>query len=141
MSASRSFKEGIDHEVREPCRRSDPDRTKAGVAGGPARRLNLTGPTAWGLRDVEGDGGSGEVGPQGLRRWSGIRVFGAGKKYEPDACEVTVLGRARVQEARGHDPEICPICSWGGVKSRLRQEAAGGPRRSPPRKSRARGRA
>jgi endonuclease-3 len=43
--------------------------------------------------------------------------------------------------ARGHDPESCPICSWGAVRSRLKQEAAGGPRKSPPRKARAKGRA
>jgi endonuclease-3 len=33
--------------------------------------------------------------------------------------------------ARGHDPESCPICSWGGVGSRLRQEAAGKGRKTP----------
>ncbi|WP_434417039.1 endonuclease III [Nannocystis pusilla] len=25
--------------------------------------------------------------------------------------------------ARGHDPEVCPICSWAGVKTRLAAEA------------------
>lgn len=35
--------------------------------------------------------------------------------------------------ARGHHPERCPICKWAGVKTRLKQEAAGGPRMSKPR--------
>ncbi|MCY0992807.1 endonuclease III [Nannocystis sp. ILAH1] len=26
--------------------------------------------------------------------------------------------------ARGHDPKVCPICSWAGVKTRLAAEAA-----------------
>jgi endonuclease-3 len=33
--------------------------------------------------------------------------------------------------ARSHDPVGCPICSWAGIKSRLKQEAAGGPRKTP----------
>ncbi len=32
--------------------------------------------------------------------------------------------------ARGHMPDECPICSWAGVRVRLSQEAAGGPRKT-----------
>ena len=41
--------------------------------------------------------------------------------------------------ARGHHPEDCPICNWAGVKTRLKQEAAGGPRISKMRKRKGRG--
>jgi endonuclease-3 len=38
------------------------------------------------------------------------------------------FGRAHCP-ARGHDPQICPICAWAGIASRLRQEASGGGRK------------